>query len=344
MPAKGAPKRRTQDRFQRSETSVHSMDSGPNPRPFPFFKLPAELRSEIYRLVVISGRSLIVQDMNGWGIEKIRGNYTYKSRSTYLATDHVCGEYSWPDIHGFRRFIPCALHAIDSRPVRTTYALGAPRLNDGTTKTELLNFKEDRERITMTMKMLSLNKDSREEVAFIFYGENTFHFNTMSSLVPFMKDRTEETRKHVKSIRLILTVYGRSWDAFTDYGRPATWNTALSTFAKLPHVNIKQLCVQIDDKEANVLMCGLDLKSRSMLWLHKLSKIENLEMLGVRHDVGGWIPLSHRPSLLTWGPADKTAPTRTEQELWRFLAPRMLRKEADDHSPEALQKRRICDS
>lgn len=69
--------------------------------------------------------------------------------------------------------------------MKTTYTLGTP----GSTE-------------TMTTTMLSLDKQSREEVPSLFYGENTFHFTIMSTLTPFMKDRTAETRKYIQSPRL----------------------------------------------------------------------------------------------------------------------------------------------
>lgn len=67
--------------------------------------------------------------------------------------------------------------------MKTTYTLGTPRSTETTTTT-----------------MLSLDKQSREEAASIFYGENTFHFTTMSTLTPFMKDRNGgDSQVHPKS-------------------------------------------------------------------------------------------------------------------------------------------------
>ena len=297
------------------------MDSATNARPFPFFKLPAELRNKIYDLVVVTGQELIIQDMHLDEFEKSQVNGTYKCRSTYLPTDHVCDRYGWPESHHTRTAEPCSFKDPWARPLKTTYMLGAPISNDD-----------------MTTVML-LNKQSREEVAFIFYGRNTFHFTTMGSLTPFMKDRTAESRKYIQRVHLILTVDIRDWDAvFTEYGRPATWNTAFSTLVELPHVNIKKLFIHVDDRKSRLLKDGIDLRSRSMLWLHKLSEFENLEMLGVRYDIGEW-QISQRRT----GYAQiEEINCQTEQELWHFLAPKMLKKEAaDDHSSDALQRRRI---
>ncbi|KAL9135935.1 MAG: hypothetical protein Q9175_002866 [Cornicularia normoerica] len=323
-----SPRLSAQDRSGQSEILAHTMDSATNARSFPFFKLPAELRNQIYRLVVVTGRSLVIHDMHHEELERGKNNGTYQSRSTYLATDHVCDLKPWPVPLPSPTVQPCLFKDIGLKPMNTTYKLGTPHSVDTTTTT-----------------MLSLNKQSREEVAFIFYGENTFHFTTMSSLVPFMKDRTAETRKYIQQLWLTLTIDDRDWEAiFTEHGRPATWNTAFSALMKLPHVNVKKLCVQVDDRKGKLLTDGMNLRSRSMLWLHKLGKFENLDMLGVRYDVGDWNFLQRqlvlrRCSVLM----GKGTKTQTEEELWRFLAPKTLRKEADDHSPDALRKRRIWD-
>lgn len=282
------------------------MDGAANARPFPFFKLPAEIRNKIYCLLVITGQNLIIQDMHLDEFEKSQQNGTYQCRSTYLPTDHVC---DCPEGYHPRTAEPCSFKDPWTRPLKTTYMLSAPNSNDD-----------------MTTVML-LNKQSREEVAFIFYSRNTFFFMTMSSLTPFMKDRTAGSRKYIQRLHLLLTVDDGNWDAvFAEYGRPATWNTAFSTLLALPHVNIKRLLIHVDDRKAKLLTDGIKLRSRSMLWLHKLSKVENLEMLGVEYC---FRYRNHREQ------------SNTEEELWRFLAPRMLNREADDHSPDALQERRI---
>ena len=51
-----------------------------------------------------------------------------------------------------------------------------------------------------TLALISVNKQSREEVASIFNSQNKFHFNTMSLLVPFVKDGTIETRKYIQQV------------------------------------------------------------------------------------------------------------------------------------------------
>ena len=271
------------------------MDGMADASPFPFFKLPAELRNMIYRLVVITGRGLIIGDMHPDEFAKSQEDGTYQTRSTYLAKDHICiwGRCCWLNKFEY----------IDTQPIRTTYTIGRPDSRD-----------------TTTAAMLSLNKQSRDEVAFIVYGENTFHFVTMSSLLPFMKDRTVETRKYIQHLRLGLTIDHRTWNAVcTEQGRSVVWEATFSALVKLPNLNIKTLCVTVSDKIGALSERRLEMRARPMLWLRNLSKFENLDRLGV----------GHRPD------------SQIEQELWQILAPKMLKKKMDDHSPDALLDRRI---
>ena len=304
------------------------MESMAHASPFPFFKLPAELRNIIYRLVVITGRSLIVADMHPDEFAKSQEDGTYQTRTTYLAKGSLDKSLYEPQNN-------IGYEYVDFKPWRTTYKIGKP---------DSMN--------TTTAAMLSLNRQSRDEVAFLFYGEDTFHFVTMSSLLPFLKDRTVETRKYIRRLRLTLKIDRRTWVAtFPECGRSATWNAAFSALVKLPHLNIETLCVTIDDRD-NLLVRGLVNRARSTLWLRNLSKFGNLDKLGVRHDV----KYVDRYEVGTWKYLGRQANDRRqssfsheetddliEQELWQMLAPKMLKKKTDDHSPDALLDRRIWD-
>lgn len=319
-----SPEATAQDHFPKSTTSVGTMDSGTSPGPFPFFKLPPEVRNMIYRLVVITEKCLVVRDMHYWDFEKYRGNGAYQSRSTYLAPDHLCNLDTSP----LAPLLSCLQKDERFGPTKTTYMLGTTHLINKT-----------------TVAMLSLNKQSREEVASIFYGENTFKFTTMSSLMPFMKDRTPETRKFIQQLWLHLVVDERNWDTiFAEQGRPAIWNKAFSSLLKLPQTKIRKLCIEIVDKGVKVNLDGPNLRARSMLWLHKLRRFDNLEMLGLIYTLGDWRVWERYPNLRgMFAPLIEEMNKGTGQALWDFLAPKMLKKEADDHTPEGLQQRRIWD-
>ena len=308
-----------------STISVDSMGSMTDPGPFPFFKLPAEIRNMIYRLVVITGERLRVRDMHREEFKKSQEDGTYQSRSTYLALDHECSS-------GRLSFDSCVQTDPGSEPTKITYTYC--KLNPVDIRITSM--------LTTTTSMLAIDKQSRDEVASFFYGGNSFHFTSMSSLVPFMKDRTVETRKYIQNLYLTLILDAETWNVvYAEYGLPAIWNSAFSSVLKLSHVNIRKLCIHIIDNVG--LKFDGDLRSRSMLWLHKLSRFDNLEMLGLQYTPGILKALEQGVSLeellrkmvgeIEYEPVE---------ELWRFLAPKMLKRESDDHSPDALRQRRIC--
>ena len=305
-----------------SITSLDSMGSMTDPSPFPLFKLPPEIRIMIYRLVVVTGERLSVRDMHRDEFKKSQENGTYQSRSTYLAPDHECMSRTYTSDS-------CLQTDPGSAPTKTTYTPGALDSID----TRLISM------LRMTTSMLALDKQSRDEVACIFYGSNSFHFTTMSLLVPFMKDRPAETRRYIHNLFLTLIIDEQSWSAvFAEYGKPAIWNTAFSSVLKMSHVNIRKMCIRIED------YVGLDFRgdfhSRSMLWLRKLSKFDNLEKLGLQY-----LPWTAMEQGLSYDNLLSLLLEEVENEpaddLWRFLAPRMLKRKTKDHSPDALLRRRI---
>ena len=314
-----------------SITSMDSMGSMTDPGPFPFFKLPPEIRNMIYRLVVVTEECLVVRDMDRKEFKESQENGAYQS--SYLALDHerFLRKFTLPLVPDFdsdHRLEPGSL------PISTSYIS-----HNIYTRSSMLR---------AATSMLALDKRSRDEVAYIFYGGNSFHFATASSLVPFMKDRTVETRKYIRNLYLTLIVDVGSWDiVYAEYGKPAIWNTAFSSLLKMSHVNIRKMCIHLIDNVG--LDFRGDLRSRSMLWLHKLSRFDNLEMLGLQYTPG--LTKAARPGIsydqvlryeqvlrkLFFGKVDD----EPAEELWRFLAPKMLKREADDHSPDALRHRRI---
>ena len=305
-----------------SVTSVDSMGSMTEPAPFPFFKLPAEVRNMIYRLVVVTGECLVVRDMHRTEFKKSQENGTFKSRSTYMAPDHEC-------FLANITFDSCLREDPGSEPTKTTYKSHS---DDWWITSKL----------PTTMSMLKLDKASRDEVASIFYGENSFHFATVSSLVPFLQDRTVETRKYIRNLYLTLIVDNGSWKpAFAEYGKPAIWNTAFSSVLNMSNVNIRKLCIHIIDNVG--LDFHGDLRSRSMLWLHKLSRFDNLEMLGLQYTPG--LAKSKKDGVLLEEVKRRVfggIENEPSKELWRLFAPKMLKRKGDDHSPDALRRRRIC--
>ena len=81
----------------------------------------------------------------------------------------------------------------------------------------------------------------------------------------------------------------------------------------------------------------LKLDTKLQRWVHEMARnITNLDMLGVTLDfmtMGGLTPIEMVKEN-----------SRTEKQLWEFLAPKMLKKVEDEaHDAQSLLKRRICD-
>lgn len=190
-----------------------------------------------------------------------------------------------------------------------------------------------------TIGLLAVNHQVRQEAGSLFYGANTFNFGTMSSLVPFLRDRPPDTRIYINSLQLELHIYEFNWyPSFAEHGISEAWKRAFTALKKVPHFSLKKLRIKIDDRECHFYREGLKTHTPQMRWLHRLAEISTLDSLGVRYlvqnlgDPGPW----HR------GPGIPIDGRNTEQELWEFLAPKMLtRMEGESHDAESLKHRRI---
>lgn len=191
--------------------------------------------------------------------------------------------------------------------------------------------------------MLFVNRQVRLEAASVFYGVNTYLFSTMSSVIPFFKDRTPETRKFVHSIQLNLPIYRSDWYSITTaYNRPDTWKKAFAFLAKLLHLGLKTVCILINDENDNLYVDDSELETKHMQWLHQLSKITNLDKLSVTYTYRQW-QWERYPFHRYYGGDSlrEEIDSQTEQEIWAFLAPKMLKMPGDDVN--ALLERRIWD-
>lgn len=277
-----------------------------------FLDLPAEIRNKIYRLSLITGRVLLIRDMFPPVYMARKKSGLRPLRSTYTAPDHVLGSSGdeWPIAQCPPRL---PLVSLKEKFETTTYKLMGAAGPEGD-----------------AIKLLALSRQIRQEAGSIFYGENTFHFTTMSSLVPFFKDRMPDTRHYINSVQLALHILPEDWyPAFLERGRPQAWKRAFSALCKLPNLNIKQLCIRLDDSWSQMYTEGLCLHTPEMRWLHKLGEISSLDSLGVEY-----ITRCAPAGLLIEGNV-------IQGELWEFLAPKMLTKRnGEDHDAEALQYRR----
>lgn len=187
--------------------------------------------------------------------------------------------------------------------------------------------------------ILAVNHQIRQEAGSLFYGATTFNFGTMSSPVPFLRDRAPDTRIYIKSLQLELHIYAFNWyPSVPEHGRSETWKQAFTALKKLSHFKLEKLRIKINDRDCHLYSEGLKTHTPQMRWLHRLAEIGTLNSLGVQYMVRNHrnIPRSNR------GPHKAVNGRNTESELWEFLAPKMVTKvKGESHDAESLKDRRI---
>lgn len=230
-----------------------------------FLSLPAELRNQIYHLCLDTGRVLAIKDMhpNEFRARKEEGRCPW--RSAYTAPDHCKGMCA--DCPGAPFRIDCSFTSPRMIFDTTTYLPGNATALENT-----------------TIAILAVIHQVRQEAESIFYGSNTFNFGTMSSLVPFLKDRAPDTRRYINSLQLELHIYESNWyPSFAEHGRPEAWKRAFTALKKLPHFQLRRLRIRVNDRECHIYSEGLKLHTPQMRWLHRLADISTLDSLGVRY-------------------------------------------------------------
>ncbi|CAO1600196.1 hypothetical protein XANCAGTX0491_003897 [Xanthoria calcicola] len=151
--------------------------------PFPFFKLPSEIRNMIYRFALAHGAisKECTHSMGTIGIENthLRSHRSRtvpskrRLRSSYQTLNSI---YCWDCEEDHIRELITATYSLLS--VQRLPALG----------------------------ILAANRQARFEAVPIFYGENTFVFCNMGAVIPFLKDCTPYSLQQIRHLVLILDV------------------------------------------------------------------------------------------------------------------------------------------
>lgn len=183
-----------------------------------------------------------------------------------------------------------------------------------------------------TIGMLALNRQTRAEAIPVFYGGNKFYFRSMSAILPFLQDRCQLSVQSMQNIHLVIDCGGGK----SQTSRQEGW---ARTFAELPRfgpLNLRKLTMRIYDPDC-CYAWKLKLNTKKQRWVHEMAKnITNLDMLGVTFDfsiMGEMTPNENARE-----------DSRTAEQLWEFLAPKMLKKIGHEpHDARSLLKRRIRD-
>lgn len=252
---------------------------------------------------------VIVQDLHPeeWQAEEEAGHAT---RTSYETKDHT--ELACPYVETGKT---CTLFYEESQNAKVSYNLkrfSYPKAPD--------------------ISMLALNRLTRAEAVPIFYGKNEIYFTSMSAVLPFLEDRTELSLQSMHYLHLEMEV-----DRLIYQKRRAKgWARTFAEFSKFESLKLQKLTVCVQDPEL-YYNWGLKLHTKLERWVHKLAEnITNLDMLGVIFNfstIGEQTPDEY---------VKKDSPT--EDILWEFLAPKMLKKIGNGpHDAHSLLKRRIRD-
>ena len=284
--------------------------------PFPFSELPPEIRNRIYQLALVHSepigmKSKYCLDFNGCSIFQSRDS----EQSSYSTREFTS---------------------------RTTPRSSTKRHNVLTTYTVDRDSYPKAGTSPLAYALLSVNRQIRNEAVAIFYGENTFRFESMNALVPFLQDRSPTTLKLIKSLQLVFRLVEPDLQSLrlpfsfnerpycADPGDVATICSDLSRFNDL---NLRDLSIILDDRTGD-----FDVNQQ---WVQSLiESVNNLDALGIAYH--GFF-LNGMPN--DWDEYDLTKYnlhcSQMEKSFWNYMAPRMLRRTNDQHHPDTLEHRNI---
>ena len=200
-------------------------------------------------------------------------------------------------------------------------------------KNAKVSYKLERSYLTApTIGMLALNRQTRAEAVPVFYGKNEIHFSSMSAVLPFLKDRSELSLQSMHYFLLEMEVDQVKYQERRSKG----WARTFARFPRFGSLKLQKLTVWVKDPGCRYAW-KLELETKLQRWVHQLAKnITNLDMLGVIYDFCPMGALTPNENLQQISP--------TEELLWEFLAPKMLKKVGDKpHDAHSLLKRRIRD-
>ena len=183
-----------------------------------------------------------------------------------------------------------------------------------------------------TIGMLALNRQTRAEAVPVFYGKNEIYFSSMSAVLPFLEDRSELSLQSMHYFYFEMEVDRVKYQKRRSDG----WARIFAEFPKFGSLNLQKLMVWVKDPEWRYAW-KLKLDTKLQRWVHELAKnITNLDMFGVIFDFSIMEELNQNENVKESSP--------TEELLWEFLAPKMLKKVGDEpHDAHSLLKRRIRD-
>ena len=170
--------------------------------------------------------------------------------------------------------------------------------------------------------ILSVNRQISEESRHIFYSNNTFHFKSMSAVLPFLQDR-QTSWPYIKRLSFFLPLDNHGHASWKHQEYVQIFDTIVTSAT----LNLSTLNLTISDSQH----VGLEPNGRRqgvLRWLQNVVRMRNLDRLTVEvflDDIrtggprcGGWI----RGVNTKW---NGTPAYCVDTKIWCYLAPNVLR-------------------
>ena len=283
---------------------------------FRFGDLPPEIRNRIYQLALVQPRPI--------GI-KSKYCLIYRGRPTFQPSDSEQSSYYTGEFAS-----------------RTEFDLSTKRRNILTTYTFDRRSLPESIQSPLECAFLSVNRQIWHEAAPIFYGENTFRFESMNAIMPFLQDQSPSSLKLIRNLQFVFRLVEPDYQLL-DGG----WTFDERPYCAEPR-ELASICSdlgQVEDLRLRSLSIILDDRTRDFHYIEQWDRIlcesiNDLDALGVTYHgfPGDYIPHDlNEYALIRYN----LHCSHMEAMFWNFMAPRMLRNANDEQDPDMLQHRNI---
>lgn len=265
---------------------------------FPFMKLPLEIRDKIYQYHLVFDDALTVRGMHPEDYKDQSEKGLFKLRTDYLDLD---------------RYWSAGVYPVKSFRVRTSYGLG---------------YIKDEYRNEHLCAMLEIDRRTRKEAMRVFYGLNTFHFSSMCTVLPFLSDRTPEALGFIKSIQLnfFQVKRGRLGRNTSAYSASEYWAQSIKEMASFTELQVEKLHLGLyDSSHANIRQEFFNADCLPRQWANALCQVfQGLDFLKISYQPSK--PWKFREAGNDAQKAEIAMMRKMVEDVWGFLAPRMLKK------------------
>lgn len=258
-----------------------------------FLSLPGEVRNIIYRHALVAKDNVHILDMPPDQFTTTKRS-TKRFRELYQTAKSGCpsNAYFRCSCSGKQRL--CHLHRSAPDFFKTIYTGDADHNSD------------------LSPALLRTNREIRREAQSIFYQENTFFFYSMSTLIPFLKDRTTDSLANIKNIGFHLEIdrYVERNPVYLD------WVCTFREVGRMAGLNLQNLSLKVEARRYAPSYGGW-WATTGLDWVHSAAKIGGLQELRIEFDLGR----KRKSRNVEWmlGVEGMNAAW-----LWCWLAPRML--------------------